>query len=69
LGIIPKESGVMNRKKICLAREKRASLFVQSEKRSMQGENPAFGIFPKATMYAKTASSKEKALSPQGNKA
>jgi hypothetical protein len=29
--IIPKDSGVMNRKNPCLAREKRASPFVQSE--------------------------------------
>jgi hypothetical protein len=57
--IIPKESGVMNRKNPCLAREKRASLLVQSEKRSMQGENPAFGIFPEATIYAKTAFTKK----------
>jgi hypothetical protein len=45
----------MNRKNPCLTREKRASLFVQSKKRSIQGKNPAFGIFPKATIYAKTA--------------
>jgi hypothetical protein len=45
----------MNRKKTCLTREKRASLFVQSKKRSIQGKNPAFGIFPKATIYAETA--------------
>jgi hypothetical protein len=53
--IIPKDSGVMNRKNPCLTREKRASLFVQSKKRSIQGKNPAFGIFPKATIYAKTS--------------
>jgi hypothetical protein len=40
-------------KKNCLTREKRASLFVQSEKLSTQGKNPAFGIFPKATIYAR----------------
>jgi hypothetical protein len=45
----------MGRKKTCLTREKRASLFVKNEKLNMQGKNPAFGIFPKATIYAKTA--------------
>jgi hypothetical protein len=53
--IIPKDSGVMNRINPCLAREKRASPFVQSENHSMQGENPAIGIFSEATIYAKTA--------------
>jgi hypothetical protein len=53
--IIPKDSGVMNRKNPCLAREKRASPFVQSENLSMQGKNLDFGIFPEATIYAKTA--------------
>jgi hypothetical protein len=48
----------MNRKDPCLARKERASLFVQSEKLSIQGENQAFGIFPKATIYTKTALSK-----------
>jgi hypothetical protein len=59
---IPKDSGVMNQKKPCLTREKKASLIVQSEKRRMQGKNPAFGIFPKAPIYAKTAIKKEAAV-------
>jgi hypothetical protein len=45
----------MNRKNPCLAREKRASLLVQSEKRSMQEKNPAIRIFSEATIYAKIA--------------
>jgi hypothetical protein len=32
-------------------RENRASLFFQSEKLSLQGENPAFGILPEAAIY------------------
>jgi hypothetical protein len=48
--IIPKDSGGMNRENPCLAREKRASPFVQSKKRSMQGKNPAFSFFPEATI-------------------
>ena len=34
---------------------KRANLRVQREKASYTGENPALGIFPKATIYAKIA--------------
>jgi hypothetical protein len=49
-------------KKTCLAREKRAFLFVQGEKLNMQGENPALGIFPKATIYAKTALKKNRMI-------
>jgi hypothetical protein len=37
----------MIRKTPCLAREKRTSLFVQSEKRSMQGKIRLLGFFRK----------------------
>jgi hypothetical protein len=49
----------MNRKNPSLARKKRAFLFVQSEKLSIQRKNQTFGIFPKATIYTKTALLKE----------